>query len=294
MGLQHPDHQFKSGCRLLKSDVVVYAMMSDFFSYLILIKQVSMNRRYDLIDSIRGLAIISMIGFHACWIMNYFGILITTERLYSTIFTVWERSICIPFILIAGFSFSLGHNHLKSGLVILGWGFIITVVTCIFLYDIRIIFGVLTLIGSSILLTIPIDYILMRNTILTPKSSGCLFILSFLLFLFTYNINIGYLGFSPAFHVELPEVLYNGYISTYFGFMAPGFYSSDYFSLFPWWFLYLSGYFLHKIITANETGLSLLGRGIPVIKVIGRYSLPIYIIHPIILYMLLYFVAVFQ
>ena len=88
-----------------------------------------MKKRYDLIDTLRGLAIISMIGFHACWIMNYFGILITSETLYGTIFTVWERSICIPFIIIAGFSFSLGHNHLRSGLIVFGWGLIITAVT---------------------------------------------------------------------------------------------------------------------------------------------------------------------
>ena len=198
-----------------------------------------MKKRYDLIDTLRGLAIISMICFHACWIMNYFGILITAENLYGTIFNVWERSICIPFITIAGFSFSLGHNHLKSGLIVFGWGLIITAATCIFLYDIRIIFGVLTLIGSSILLTIPIDNALRNHNLLTQKVSVFLLSVSFLLFLLTYKINMGYLGFYPAFHVEIPRSIYKGYIATYFGFKDPGFYSTDYFSLFPWWFLYL-------------------------------------------------------
>ena len=253
-----------------------------------------MNKRYDLIDTIRGLAIISMIGFHACWIMNYFGILITTETLYGIFFSVWERSICISFIMIAGFSFSLGHNHLKSGLVVFGWGLVITVVTCIFLYDIRIIFGVLTLIGSVILLMIPIDSFFMKYNLLTKKVSVCLFGFSILLFLFTYKINLGYLGFYPRVCIQLPRGIYNGYVSTYFGFMAPWFYSSDYFSLFPWWFLYLAGYFLHKTVTGDEKDLSLLGSGIPGIKVIGRYSLPIYIIHPIILYILFYFITTFR
>ena len=252
-----------------------------------------MKKRYDFIDTLRGLAIISMIVFHACWIMNYFGLCISTETLYGTIFTVWERSICILFITIAGFSFSLGHNHLRSGLIVFGWGLIITAATCIFLYDIRIVFGVLTLIGSSIFLTIPIDNALRNHNLLTGKISVWLFAVSFLLFLLTYNINKGYLGFYPAFHVEIPRSIYNGYVATYFGFMDPGFYSTDYFSLFPWWFLYLSGYFLHKIMTCSEKTVSLLKKGIPGIKVIGRYSLPIYIIHPIIIYILLFFITRF-
>ena len=252
-----------------------------------------MKKRYDLIDTLRGLAIISMIGFHACWIMNYFGILITSETLYGTIFTVWERSICIPFIIISGFSFSLGHNHLRSGLIVFGWGLIITAVTCIFLYDIRIVFGVLTLIGSSILLTIPIDNVLRNHNFLTQKVSVFLFAISLLLFLLTYKINIGYLGFYPAFCVEIPRSIYNGYIATYFGFMDPGFYSTDYFSLFPWWFLYLSGYFLHKITISSEKAKSLLENGIPGIRIIGRYSLPIYLIHPIIIFILLFFITRF-
>ncbi len=252
-----------------------------------------MKKRYDLIDTLRGLAIISMIGFHACWIMNYFGILITSETLYGTIFTVWEKSICIPFITIAGFSFSLGHNHLRSGLIVFGWGLIITAVTCIFLYDIRIVFGVLTLIGSSILLTIPVDNILRNHNFLTQKVSVFLFAISLLLFLLTYKINIGYLGFYPAFCVEIPRSIYNGYIATYFGFMDPGFYSTDYFSLFPWWFLYLSGYFLHKITISSEKAKSLLENGIPGIRIIGRYSLPIYLIHPIIIFILLFFITRF-
>ena len=253
-----------------------------------------MKKRYDLIDTLRGLAIISMIGFHACWIMNYFGILITAETLYGTIFAVWERSICIPFITIAGFSFSLGHNHLRSGLIVFGWGLIITAATCIFLYDIRIIFGVLTLIGSSILLTIPIDNALRNHNLLTQKVSVFLLSVSFLLFLLTYKINMGYLGFYPAFHVEIPRSIYKGYIATYFGFKDPGFYSTDYFSLFPWWFLYLSGYFLHKIMICSERAVSLLEKGIPGIKIIGRYSLPIYIIHPIILYILCFLLTMLR
>ncbi len=301
MGLQHPDHQFKSGCRLSKSDVVVYAMMSDFFFFLFLRgfardrivrmkKTENTKKRYDLIDTLRGLEIISMIAFHTCWLMCHFGMCITQETLYSTSFTVWERSICIGFIMIAGFSFSLGRRHLKSGLIVFGWGIVITAVTCIFLPEIRIVFGVLTLIGSAILLTILPDREFGERIKGSRQISITGFVISLILFILTYNINIGYLGFKP-FDIVLPKSLYSGYLMTYIGFMEPGFISTDYFSILPWIFVYLCGYFLHKITTGSESAKRLISHGLPGIKTLGRHSLPIYLIHPIVIYALLYFIS---
>ena len=205
-----------------------------------------MKKRYALIDTLRGLAIISMIGYHACWIMSYFGILISADTLFSSWFNAWQKSICISFIVIPGFSFSLGSNHVRSGLIVFGWGLIITVITVLFFYDIRIIFGVLTLTGSAILLTIPVDKLLNSRDI-GNKSCYMIFLaVEILLFLFTYNINRGYLGFG-SFRLNLPAELYNGYIATYLGFMTPGFYSTDYFSLMPWYFLYFFRYDRHSL-----------------------------------------------
>ena len=115
------------------------------------------NKRLDLIDTLRGLAVISMIGFHACWIINLFGLAFSDEIIMGPVFMAWKRSICMSFILISGFSFSLGRRHLRSGLVIFGLGLVITVVTTIVVPDIRIVFGVLTFLGSAALIMIPID-----------------------------------------------------------------------------------------------------------------------------------------
>ena len=249
------------------------------------------SKRLDLIDTLRGLAVISMIGFHACWIMNLFRLAFTDEIITGPAFMIWERSICMSFILISGFSFSLGRRHLRSGLIVFGLGLVITVATVLVVPEIRIVFGVLTFLGTATLLMIPADRALGGCK---AKSRGYIIsglIISFALFLFTYNINKGFLGGENFLHITLPQGLYNGYIMTFLGFTQKGFVSADYFSLIPWFFLYLCGYFIHKLVKGTSFESRCLTRGIPGISYIGRHSLLIYIIHPVVLYVLIYMLS---
>lgn len=243
-------------------------------------------KRYELIDTLRGLEILSMIAFHACWILSHFGFFILPETLVGTGFTVWERSICIGFISIAGFSFSLGRDHVRSGLIVFGWGFVITLVTCLFLPDIRIIFGILTFLGTCIFIMIPLDGAVRKITKGSRAACVVIFALSMVLFLLTYRINVGYIGLAP-FSTKLPEWLYRNLVTTFIGFMMPGFFSTDYFSLIPWFFMYLCGYMLHKIVADTKVSEYFMKLKIPGINKLGRHSLPIYIIHPIVLYILI-------
>lgn len=244
-------------------------------------------KRYDLIDTIRGLAIISMILFHTCWLLNLFGMAVPTEMLFGTAFTVWERSICISFILVAGFCFSLSRNHVKAGLIVFGTGLAITVITCLFLPEIRIVFGVLTFIGSAIFLMIPLDKALGSICGRSKAAGWLVFAISLAAFLFTYNINLGYLGYG-GFSLKPPAGLYKGYIATFVGFMEPGFRSTDYFSMIPWFFLYVCGYALYKLVKGTVAEERILTKGIPAVRTIGRYSLPVYVIHPVVIYLILY------
>lgn len=244
-------------------------------------------KRYDLIDTLRGVAIISMIAFHTCWLLNYFGMAISTQALYGPVFNIWERSICISFILISGYCFSLGRHHLRSGLTVFGAGLVITLVTCIFLPGIRIVFGVLTFIGTAILITIPVDRLAKDKCESSKMVCRLMLVLALAAFLFTYNINMGYLGFGWM-RVDLPEGLYKGYIATFVGFMEAGFVSADYFSLMPWYFLYLSGYALHKVINDAVADSRIMKMGIPGVKTLGRHSLLVYILHPVVIYLILF------
>ena len=73
---------------------------------------------------------------------------------------------------------------------------------------------------------------------------------------------------------------------TFLGFPMPGFWSTDYFSLLPWYAWFLCGYFLREGF--RRAGLEeRLQLQVPVLAWMGRHSLPIYLAHQPVLYLLL-------
>lgn len=249
-------------------------------------KSQNTQNRLHLIDTLRGVTILSMIAFHACWDLMYFNLGITSEFLFGAGAYIWQQSICWSFILLSGFCFSFGRHHLKRGLLSLGGGVLITVLTCLFMYEERDIFGVLWAIGLSTLIMILIDRLL-------PKSRACGIIgllICALLFFFTRGINGGYLGFESLEICKLPHSLYSGYFMTLLGFTDPSFYSSDYFSLIPWAFLYSAGYFLNKSLSKNIFQKKIWTINIRPLSFIGRHSLLIYMLHQPIVFGIIYII----
>ncbi len=77
----------------------------------------SKKSRYELLDSIRGLVLISMILYHACWDLVYlFGK--NWSWYQGTGAYLWQQSICQTFILLSGFCWSLGKKPAKRGLIV--------------------------------------------------------------------------------------------------------------------------------------------------------------------------------
>lgn len=143
----------------------------------------------------------------------------------------------------------------------------------------KIICGVLTLIGSCMLLSVPLKKFLRK---ISPAVG---IILSFVLFMFTRNINRRALGFGNFDLLVLPDFLYKNIFTAYLGFPPAGFFSTDYFSLLPWAFLFFCGYFLFS--EANRYGLNerLFSKvRIPMLSFMGRHSLIIYLLHQPVLY----------
>lgn len=245
--------------------------------------------RLNLIDTLRGLAIISMIGYHACWFIMYLELGIRPEMMFSPAFNIWERSICCSFIVLSGFSFSLGKRHMRNSLLILGIGVSITILSLLFAYDVRDIFGVLWLIGTSSFITMLIDKLIMKNGKIGRVPACIGLVISLLIFVMLYNIN-SMVIFIPFFgKINLPYSLYTkGYLMTFMGFQDQSFYSVDYFSLLPWFFLYISGYFLHKITDESTIEEKILTKGIPGLNWMGRHSLILYLAHPVVLFAVLY------
>ena len=84
----------------------------------------------------------------------------------------------------------------------------------------------------------------------------------------------------------LPDALYQNYLTAYLGFPHPGFYTTDYFSLLPWLFLFLAGFYVYQM--AGQRILKISWPGIPPLNWIGRHALEIYVVHQPVIYGLIW------
>lgn len=235
------------------------------------------DKRYQVLDHLRGIMLLNMIAYHGMWDLIYlFDQDFSWYSSYGSY--VWQQSICWSFILISGFCWSLSRKKVKRGMMTLGSGVLITLVTLSVMPENRVVFGILTLLGSCMLFMIPLEKILKRCPAYVGGSiSGMLFVLS-------RNINAGYLGFANWEFMQLPKQLYHNLLTTYLGFPMPSFYSTDYFSIFPWSFLFITGYFLYRILDEKKWLRYLEGKSMPKLEWIGRHSLMIYFVHQPILF----------
>lgn len=234
------------------------------------------HRRYQVLDTIRGFALISMLLYHASWDMVYiFGA--NWPWYHGFAAYVWQQSICWTFILLSGYCWALGRHQLRRGLTVFLCGALITAVTWFLMPDNLVYCGVLTLLGASSLLLIPLAPALER----VPARAGAAG--SFLLFLLTRDVNAGALGFEGLRFAALPVGLYRDHVTALLGFPPADFFSTDYFSLLPWFFLFLTGWFLFRLRPGEAREI----RPVPLVTAMGRRSLLIYMLHQPVIYALL-------
>lgn len=254
--------------------------------------------RYYLLDALRGFALINMIAYHGIWdLVHIFGMdwkWYLSEGAY-----VWQQGICWTFILLSGFCWAMGRKKWKRGMFVFGAGLAVTAATLLFMPQDRVIFGVLTLLGSCMLLWIFLSRILER----IPAWLGLLG--SFGLFIVTRGVNQGYLGFERWKILDLPRSWYRNLVTAFLGFPESDFYSADYFPLLPWIFLFGTGYFFYRLSVKrgwlpDRTGAipggqddrrtfsSLLVRvRLRPLEWAGRHSLILYLAHQPVIYGLL-------
>lgn len=236
------------------------------------------SARYELLDALRGLTLLSMIAYHTCWDLVWiFGIDWPWYHTFGAF--LWQQSICWTFILLSGFCWPLGHHPIKRGSIVFLCGAAIMAVTALFMPQNRVLFGVLTLLGSCMLLLCPFQKLLQR---IPPAWGGSV---SFLLFLALRDINRGFLvGFQGTYLFHLPEWLYQNAFTAYLGFPPAGFSSVDYFPLLPWSLLFLTGYFLCGLLRPHLRDLPC---RCTFLCSLGRCSLTVYLLHQPFIYAVL-------
>ena len=240
-----------------------------------------MNRvsreRYGLLDTVRGALLLNMIAYHGLYdLVRIMGV--PMEWYTGTPGYVWQQAICWGFILLSGFCFRLSKRPLRHGLTVLGAGVAVSIATAVAMPSERILFGVLYLLGLSGLIQCGV-WALWSRLRLPPFPAWAGLTLSAAAFFLTREVPSGYLGFEGLRICPLPQWLYQWDWLAVLGFPGPGFWSSDYFPVVPWIFLYLCGYFLWRLMSPDRRAMDRLRPGIRPLAFLGRHSLLIYLLH---------------
>jgi uncharacterized membrane protein len=235
--------------------------------------------RFWEVDFLRGMAIVLMVLFHLAFDLNYFGV--QQIEVASGFWFYLARFTASLFLLLVGVSLTLSHSRarllgqedrfryrlMKRSLWIFSLAIGVTLVTYFFIGKGFIVFGVLHLIGISLLLAYPF---------LRLHGVNFLFGLSFILAgLFLQSLS-----------VDFPWLLWLG--------LAPmDFRSVDYFPLLPWFGVILIGVafgdlfyrgYRRRIPVPDLAGSSLVSG----LAFLGRNSLAIYLAHQPVLIGLMY------
>jgi uncharacterized membrane protein len=238
---------------------------------------IHMPYRFWEIDAARGVAIVMMVLFHTLFDISFLGIY--PVQVSTGFWRLFAAATATLFLFLVGVSFSISAAHaakylnrrefflkfLKRGLFIFSLGIAATIVTWFYLGNGYIVFGILHLIGISIILA-PLFY---RFTWINLIAGSGIILLG-----------------------EFIQGIYGPIYLVWLGIHPISFYSVDYTPLIPWFGVVLIGLFAGKILYpdgqrakppkknsyTHEKGLMFL----------GRHSLLIYVLHqPVIILILM-------
>ncbi|MDK2824719.1 MAG: hypothetical protein PWP71_2637, partial [Clostridia bacterium] len=214
------------------------------------------NRIWE-IDFLRGVAIIFMSLFHLLYDLSEFY-KFNIDYTSGVIDLMGETS-ALMFITLTGISCSLSKNNLKRGLKILFFALTITIVTYIYDVNTYINFGILHLLGISILL----HYLFRSLKTYQLLLAGTIIIIVGNIFS-QLSVSTNYL---------IP-----------FGLTSPYYAALDYYPLLPYFGVFLYGMVLKNVFYPQKRSLFKSTFNDNLINMLGRHSLFIYLTHqPVIL-----------
>lgn len=220
-----------------------------------------MKKRIWEVDFFRGIAIILMIIFHLNYdLREYYSI---NLGLTDTFWTGLQILIGTIFSFLSGTSRSFTRNSLNQGLITLGYGMLLTLITYFVSPEVYIKFGILHFMGISMIL-----YHFMQKIgtkLLLPLG---------IVVIFLGNI-FEKLTITQTFLFPI-------------GLTDAAFASLDYYPLFPWFGVFLIGVFVGRMLYKEKRSIFKFGSEKNGLSFLGRHSLFIYLVHQPLILALLY------
>lgn len=244
------------------------------------------KKRIYFFDELRGFAVLCMVFYHTFYILDsMFGYEWANKLFYF--FMPVQPIFAGAFIFICGVSCALSRSNLKRGLRIAAAAGIVTLFTAVVMpafgfIECEIYFGILHLLAVCILLFALAEKGLRK----IPPVAGIL--LCAVLYPFFSGVADGVLSYGELVSFELPESLYSHEWLAVFGLDITGFFSADYFPIFPGLFIFLGGAFSGIYFKKNGFPEWTCKRRIPFFAAIGKFTLIIYIAHMPLIYGLAY------
>ena len=232
--------------------------------------------RYPEVDMVRGIAILMMIFFHTVFDLSFFGI--SAIEVSSGFWKYFAYATASLFLLIVGISLTISHARAATSLSghrlalkfvyrgagIFLLGLLVTVVTFLYLHEGYIVFGILHLIGISVMIS-PLFFRFKKYNLVW----GLLFIIT------------GY--FLPM--INGPAWLLP------FGIHPATFWSVDYEPVFPWTGIVLIGMGIGEYLYPGGVRKyaipSIPSFFMQPLAFLGKHSLMIYLIHQPLIILLL-------
>ncbi len=210
------------------------------------------GRRIWEIDLLRATAIILMIIFHTVVDLNIFaGIDID----YLTGFWYWEGKIsALTFIFLAGISSGFSRNSVRRGIKVVAFGMAITLVTYILSKEQYVRFGILHLLGTSMII---FPLLKKMNNVLLLISAAVIALIA----------------------IPLKNALVDTSLLLPFGIMYKGFATLDYYPLSPYFSMFILGIIAYKTYYYKKQSLFKSSYENKYITTISKNSLAIYLIH---------------
>ena len=221
------------------------------------------KKRIQLIDATRGLCVILMVGHHFLYdLVVFVG---APAWLFSNpVLNVLHYFFAGMFIFLSGISSRFSHSNFKRGVKVFLVAMAISLVTLFM--DMPIRFGVLHLLGFCMIFY-GLTYKLWESfpAAVVPVFCTALIIL-------TASLAGGVVSGTKFLWM--------------FGWVYPGFYSSDYFPIFPWVFVFLLGTWAGKYIKDGRLPAWFYDLQVPLFPAVGRKALIIYVLHQPALYVI--------